>query len=165
MKTGLLYLINGIMHCLPETRLFPIKRSLLRLCGIKVGINTRICSSVRIMGNADLNIGDNVWIGHDTLIICSATVTIGDNVNIAPRCYLGTGTHLITPYSDSVAGMGQSYPITIENGAWICAASTILAGSKVGSLSIVAAGAVVKGIVQDNEMVGGVPARHIKFIK
>ena len=55
-------------------------------------------------------------------------------------------------------------PIVIKDGAWLCARSTVLAGSEIGLKSIIAAGAVVKGTVEDLELVGGVPAKHIKFL-
>jgi acetyltransferase-like isoleucine patch superfamily enzyme len=161
MRTGVLYLSSLIIHVLPETRCFAFKRFLLRMSGAEIGKNVRICSSAKFFGNKNLVVGDNSWIGHDTLISCSADIIIGRNVNIAPRCYIGTGTHIISPDGASVAGEGRSYPITIEDGAWICAMSVILPGSHIGRNAIVAAGAVVKGEVQSRELVGGVPAKHI----
>jgi len=134
------------------------------MCGVKVGKNVRICSSAKIIGNAPLIIGDNVWIGHDTLIVASAKVIIGAHVNIAPRVYIGTGTHELDTNGVSIAGRGQSYPITIGEGAWICANSTIIAGVKIGKRSIVAAGAVVLHDVPDGELWGGVPAKKIRTL-
>ena len=161
MKTGLLFVSHLFFRLLPETRCFRAKRFLLRMSGVSIGRNVRICSSVRILGNASLHIGDNTWIGHGTMIVCSESVTIGKNVNIAPLCYIGTGTHEITPDGDSIAGRGVSFSVVIKDGAWLCARSTVLAGSEIGLKSIIAAGAVVKGTVEDLELVGGVPAKHI----
>lgn len=132
------------------------------MAGAKIGRNTRICSSVTITGNANLIIGDNVWIGHQSLIVCSASVTIGSNVNIAPRVYIGTGTHEINPEGPSVAGKGISKPIIIGNGAWLCANSQILAGVSVGDCSIVAMGGVILKDVPSHEVWGGVPAKMLK---
>lgn len=163
MNTLRLHFANHIIHLLPETRCFGIKRWLLRRCGAVIGSNTKICSSAFFMGNSRLKIGDNCWIGHQTVIMCSAPVTIGNNVNIAPCCYIGTGTHLIEPSQESIAGKGVSIPIIIGDGTWVCAKSIVLAGSQVGKKAIIAAGAVVKGMVSDLELVGGIPARHIKY--
>ena len=165
MNTLVLYFSNIVFHLLPETRCFAFKRFLLRLCGAKVGKNVRICSSVKILGNHELTIGDDSWIGHDTIIICSAKVAIGENVYIAPRCYIGTGTHEITPDGDSIAGKGYSLPIVIGDGAWICACSTLLAGSVVGAMAIIAAGSVVNGSINSYELAGGIPAKHIKPLR
>lgn len=71
---------------------------------------------LRIKGNCKLVIGNNTWIGHNCLIVCSANIMIGSDVDIAPMCYIGTGSHEITPYSDKIAGNGYSLPIRISNG-------------------------------------------------
>ena len=54
-------------------------------------------------------------------------------------------------------------PITIGNNCWIGAKVTILDGTKIGNGCIVAAGAVVKGIFPDNVIIGGVPAKILKY--
>jgi acetyltransferase-like isoleucine patch superfamily enzyme len=53
--------------------------------------------------------------------------------------------------------------ITIEDGVWIGGNVTILGGVNVGEGAIVAAGAVVTGDVLPYSIVGGVPARHLKW--
>lgn len=165
MNTFILYLSHIIFGILPETRCFQLKAGLLRMSGARIGRNVRICSSVRVYGNGHLSIGDNTWVGHNCFIMCSADVTIGHDVNIAPCCYIGTGTHEIDLCGESIAGKGKSIPIIIGNGAWICASSTILAGSKIGTKSIIAAGAVVKGIVPSFTLVGGILAKKIKGLE
>lgn len=160
-----LYLSHIIFSILSETRCFKLKAGLLRLAGAEIGRNVRICSSVRVYGNGHLSIGDNTWVGHRSFIMCSADVTIGHDVNIAPCCYIGTGTHEIDLCGESIAGKGKSIPIIIGNGAWICASSAILAGSKIGTKAIIAAGAVVKGFVPDKMMIGGILAKIIKDFK
>lgn len=118
---------------------------------------------MNIYGSSKLEIGENTWIGHGCVIVCSAPVKIGKNVNIAPMSYIGTGTHEITPNSDSIAGKGYSLPITIEDGSWLCAHSTIVAGVKIGSQSIVGAGAIVlQGSYTDNSLIAGCPAKTLK---
>lgn len=164
MNSKGVYIVGHIVRLLPDTRCFGIKRSLFRMCGVRIGDNVRICSSVKIIGNAPLTIGDNVWIGHETMIIASEEVKIEPFVNIAPRVYIGTGTHEIDTTGVSIAGIGKSLPITIGEGAWICANSSIIAGVKIGKKSIVAAGAVVLHDVPDGELWGGIPAKKIKTL-
>ena len=162
MNSFLLYISQKIIHILPDARLFGLKRSLLRLAGAKIGKNVRICSSVRIIGNSFLEIGDNTWIGHGTWIFCSAPIRIGQNVNVAPLCYLGTGTHEVDRCGESIAGTGRSMPIEIGDGSWLCARATVIAGVSIGEKSIVAAGAVVLKSIPNNSFVGGVPAKEIE---
>lgn len=158
MNSALLYVANHISHILPDTRCFGFKRFLYRCSGVKVGKNVRICSSATILGSSQLRIGENTWIGHDVLIIASADVVIGNNVNIAPRVFIGTGTHEIDLTGISIAGQGKSLPITIGDGSWICANSSVMAGVSVGNHSVIAAGAVVLQDVPDYELWAGVPA-------
>ena len=54
-------------------------------------------------------------------------------------------------------------PIVIGNDVWIGIRAIILSGVKIGDGAIVGAGAVVTKDVQPYEIVGGVPARHLKW--
>lgn len=162
MNTILLSFSNRLAHLLPTTRCFALKRFLYRLAGAEIGKNVRIASSVTILGDSSLTIGDNTWLGHETMILASAPITIGSNVNIAPRCFIGTGTHEIDLAGNSIAGKGKSMPIIINNGVWLCTHAIIIAGATIGKQSIVAAGAVVTKTIPDRELWGGVPAKLIK---
>lgn len=164
MSPLLLFITKKLFSLIPDTHGFAIKRALLRLSGAKIGKNVRVCSSVTIIGDSRLSIGDNTWVGHDCMIVCSAPIQIGNNVNIAPRCYIGTGTHEIDIVGNSVAGKGKSLPVTIADGCWICAGCIVLPGVSVGEKSICASGAVVNRDVENNELVGGVPIQHIRFL-
>jgi len=160
----LLEITNRIVHMLPSTRCFALKRALYRLCGAKIGRNVRICSSVSILGDHPLTIGENTWIGHETLILASAPIQIGRNVNIAPRCFIGTGTHEIDSRGRAIAGRGVSLPVTIGDGSWLCTHTVMIAGSSIGEKSITAAGAIITKNVPAGELWGGVPAKFIKKV-
>ena len=55
--------------------------------------------------------------------------------------------------------------ITLGNNIWVGAKVTFLDGSQVGDNSVVAAGAVVKGVFPNNVIIGGVPAKILKVIE
>lgn len=164
MNTLGLYIVGHIVRLLPDSRCFGIKRSLYRLCGVKVGKNVRICSSVVIGGNGELSIGDNTWIGHQVLIICSHRIEIGKNCDIAPKVYIGDGTHIIDKDSPNIAGSGKTLPIRIGDGCWLCVNCCILPGSNLAEKCIVAAGSVYKGASNPYEVWGGVLAKKIKDV-
>lgn len=163
-STGL-YFVRHFVRLLPDTRCFRLKRFLYRICGVKIGINVRICSSAIICGDGELLIGDNTWIGHESFISSSSTVTIGADVNIAPRVFIGTGTHEIDFWGPAIAGRGYNQPIVISDGVWLCSNCVILPGVVVGRKALVAAGAVVTKNIPDKEMWGGIPARIIRNMK
>jgi putative colanic acid biosynthesis acetyltransferase WcaF len=151
-------MVLPFLHILPETRCFGLKRALLRACGYSIGNNVRFCSSARIIGCGELSIGDNTWVGQETLIVVSKRVTIGSNVDIAPRVFIGDGTHEITLDKDRIADIETSKEITIGDGCWLCANSSILAGVSLGRQCVIAAGAVVTRSYENRLLIAGLPA-------
>jgi len=164
MRSSMLYLAGIFIRLIPETRLFGLKRCLLRLAGARLGRNVRVCSSARILGVGDLEVGDDTWIGHQVLICVGSRVTIGKNVDIGPRAYIGTGTHEIDSEGRHAAGAGVNKDVAIEDGVWLGAGCIILPGVRVGGNSIVAAGAVVADILPARVLAAGVPARVIRSL-
>ncbi len=72
------------------------------------------------------------------------------------------GTHWDNAkYEDSP--IRDNRPVTIGNDVWIGANAVILPGIKIGNGAIIAAGAVVSKDVDDYVIVGGVPAKVIKY--
>lgn len=160
------YLVGIILPILPETRCFGFKRWLLRVYGAKIGKNVRICSSAKFLGSGELVIGDNTWIGHQCLISSSSKIIIGANCDLAPRVYIGTGTHEITVNCDRVANIEISSDIKIGDGCWLCVNTTILPGVEIGNKCIIAAGAVVtKPFQADLLLIAGVPAVVKKILR
>lgn len=162
MKSSRLFVVHLLMTAMPLTRCFPLKRALLRWAGATIGMNVRIVSSARFYLTGLLVIGDDTWIGHEVLIAGGdAAVVIGSRVDIAPRVSLIAGSHELFTIEGRAAGKGYSSPITIEDGAWIGASSTLLGGVKVGMCGVVAAGALVNSNVRAGCVYGGVPAYNL----
>lgn len=162
MNSLRLFVIRKILDFVPETRAFGMKRILYRWAGAIIGEGVRINSSAKITGVGKLSIGANTWIGPNTTIMCSSEISICANCDIAPRVYIGDGTHQITPNKDRIAGIDTTKKIVIGEGCWLCVNSTILPGVSIGNKCVVAAGAVVTGDCEDMTLVAGVPAKKIK---
>lgn len=162
MNSFLLHLVGGFIHCLPSTRCFALKRLLYSLAGVKLGRNVCICSSAKISGIGVLEIGDNTWIGPEVMIVANKRIIIGSNCDIAPRVFIGDGTHEITPDHERIAGVDICRSVTIGNGCWLCAGVYILAGVCIGNKCVVAAGAIVTKSFDDCVMIAGVPAHILK---
>lgn len=163
MRTIINHFNNLLFPLIPESKGWGLKRALLRLAGAKVGRQVKISSTLKVYGAGTLEIGDNTWVGYQTLIAASSSVVIGANCDIAPRVYIGTGTHLIDVNADHVAAKDISKDVCIGDGCWLGANSTILPGTEIGCKCVVAAGAVVaKSFTVDKILIAGVPAERKK---
>lgn len=146
-------------HICVGTRCFALKRNLLRFAGYEIGDGTKIVGPVYCTGQ--LKIGKNCWIGKNFMVNGNGTVIIGDNCDIAPEVAFQTGGHEIGT-REHRAGQGVVFDISVGNGCWIGARSTICGGVHVGDGCVVAACACVSKDVGVNRLVGGVPAREIR---
>ncbi|MBQ3590123.1 MAG: acyltransferase [Clostridia bacterium] len=77
---------------------------------------------------------------------------------IATGCTIATVNH---DYSDFDIVRGKT--VTIKKGAWICSKATIVPGVTIGEGAVVAAGSVVTKDVPPFSVVGGNPAKLIKY--
>lgn len=107
-----------------------------------------------------LVLGKNITINYGVTIISTGLVIMEDNVLIAPNVRIATVNH---DYNDRL----NTYyfkKVVIKENAWICIGSIITPGVTIGKNAIVAAGSVVIEDVPDNVMVGGNPAKIIKYL-
>ena len=108
-------------------------------------------------------IGDYTRIGiHNTII---GPVCIGSHVNLAQGITVTALNHNFEDKTKRIDEQGiTTKPVIIGDDVWIGANAVILPGVTIGKHCVVAAGAVVTKDVQDNTIVGGVPAKEIKKI-
>ncbi|MDK1329067.1 acyltransferase [Arthrobacter sp. zg-Y1143] len=107
-------------------------------------------------------IGDRSFINRDGYI--RANVTIGSRVAIGAYCKLVTDNHELGGPSQR-AGKLYSRSIVIGDGVFVGANVTIIGGVTVGDGAIIGAGAVVTKDVPPNAVVGGVPAKVLRFLE
>ena len=150
-----------INHFFKGTRFFELKRKLLNFAGYKIGENTKIVGPIFITSN--LEIGSNCWIGRNFSCEGNGKVIIGNNCDIAPNVTFLTGGHKIGNKKRR-AGQGEVYSINVENAVWIGANSTIGRNINIGASSVIAACSCVMKDVDENILIGGVPAKKIRCL-
>lgn len=159
------HLFNIANIILPPTHFFKIRVSVLSIAKFKIGNRVNICGRCWFYGKGSVSIGDDSWLSPGSVIYTheSVGIFIGQRCDLGPEIRIITGTHKVGN-STRRAGDGMALPITIGDGCWIGARSTILGGVTIGNGCVVAAGSVVTKDVPDNTMVAGVPARVKKHL-
>src|SRR5215831_6370016 len=110
-----------------------------------------------------LRIGDRCVIGRGSHIVAHHSIDIGDDVFTGPYVYITDQNH---NYADPDLPIGRQWPVNapvrIGSGTWLGTGVIVLPGSVIGRNVVVAAGAVVRGVIGDRCVVAGVPARVVK---
>ncbi len=146
-----------------------LRAPLLRLLGARIGRRT-LLHDVRFFnlyrtGLAGLTLGDECFVGDECLLDLAEAITLERQVTLAERVLVLT--HMNVGYSDHplMAHFPPiAKPVFIEQGAFVGANVTVLAGVRIGSCSFVAAGSVVTSDVPPRTLVAGMPARVVRPI-
>lgn len=123
------------------------------------------------------NIGNYTYIGNNSII---QNTTIGNYCSISYNVTCGLGKHPLDLFSTSPlfyrkqntfnieivnkdSDFREYEPIIIGNDVWIGTRAIIMDGIHIGNGAVIAAGAVVTKDIPDYAIVGGVPAKIIKY--
>jgi len=118
-----------------------------------------------------LYIGNDVYIGPGALFLSSESyIKIGNKVLFGPNVTIIGGNHsshivgkYMFDYKLSEKLPSDDAPVIIEDDVWVGTGAIILKGVTIGRGSIVAAGAVIAKSVPPYAIIGGVPAKILKF--
>lgn len=131
---------------------------------ISVGESVYI-SPLHIFSNSKIKISKNVTIGSNSLLDYSGGLFIDENVTISEGVKIFTHNHSIDgDYLDIQRNEIVIKELHIEQFVWIGANAIILPSvNKIKKGAIIASGAVVTKNVESMSVVGGNPAKIIKF--
>lgn len=140
---------------------YVLLKSILPTIGDNIGID----QGVILLNVERLRLGSNISINPNCYIDAGGGGQIGNNVSIATETVIISTSH--TWGDDSVPikyNPVDAKPVVICDDVWIACGVRIIGECTINRRSIVAAGAVVKGIVPTHSIFGGVPAHMIKSI-
>lgn len=157
----LLFLKNTPEDYRPYAIFFPWLRSkFVSMYLDKSGIKPRVKKGAEISPNA--TIGDRTELGTRCLV--QANVHLGNDVIMGPDVKIYSRNHKFNRLDIPISRQGKNYYKTfIGNDVWIGANVIVTAGCKIGNHVILAAGAVITEDVPNYAIVGGVPAKIIKY--
>ena len=157
------HFFRSLLLLLPPLSFYKLNRYLFCKLGYQIHPKVRISSKARLLGNINLEIGKDTFIGHYTLIIGGdSSIIIGEDCDVSSNVTIVSGTHKLDPEGRRIAGEGIGEDIVIGNGVWIGACATILPGVNIGNKAVIAAGSIVTKNVTPYTIVAGNPAEPIK---
>lgn len=110
-----------------------------------------------------IKFGNNVGLGSHGFLGCAGGVEIGSDTIFGNYVSIHSENHNYESLELPIRLQGVNRKgIKIGSGCWIGAKATILDGVVLGDGCIVAAGAVVRGVIPPNSIIGGVPAKILK---
>lgn len=127
-----------------------------------IGEKTVVQTGFRFGMKGVLKIGKHCQVNEDVYI---QSAEIGDYVLIAQRVAILSVTHLMDRLDIPIKMQGstESRPVTIESDVWVGRNAVLMPGIRIGKGAVIGAGAVVTKDVPPYAIVGGVPAKLIRY--
>ena len=133
------------------------------MIGPYVSLSAGISPAHELGDRAVVTIGDRCLIGKGSGIVGHDTIEIGDDVYTGHNVYITDANH---GYEDPDTPIGRQFvdprPVRIGAGSWLGHGTIVLPGSSIGRHVVVGAGSVVTGVLPDFSVAVGNPARVIR---
>jgi len=180
--------LDAIVSALPGVSGGKLRALRLRATLASLGPSATISAGIQVLGAKDIHIGPRFFCGRGCSLYADGggkitigervalnadvslnaaiggKIYIGDDVLVGPRVLMRATDHAFSLINVPIWQQGHiPGVIRIEDDVWIGGNVTILGGTTIGKGAVVAAGAVVNGDVPAFAVVGGVPAKHLKW--
>lgn len=129
-----------------------------------IGASFTVHSPFRCDFGFNIHVGDNFVANFNLTILDEAEVRIGNNVFIGPNTTICTVIHAPLP-TDRNVGIMQAKPVVIGNNVWIAANVVILPGVTIGDGAVIGAGSVVTKDVAPFMLAVGNPCRPLRDVR
>ena len=153
-------LLQYTINILPDLFVFiPLRVLILKLAGVKIDQSSGLVirKNIFIEYPRNLILEEGVQININCYIGNNERVTIGKNSRLA------AGVMILTVMHKGINFKGADIwtPVIIGEGVHIGAASIILPGTVIGNNTIIGPGSVVSGVLKEDAIYMGHPARYI----
>jgi acetyltransferase-like isoleucine patch superfamily enzyme len=152
-----LYICNNFIAHFPSHRVrLWFYRKVMKF---SIGTGTTIFMNCKFDCAKGLIIGNNSCINANCRLDSRGLLVIGNNVSISEDVIFLTADH-----NEELLGIpGREKKVSIADYVWIGTRAMILPGVSISKGAVVAAGAVVTKDVEQLAVVGGIPAKFIKY--
>jgi acetyltransferase-like isoleucine patch superfamily enzyme len=157
---------EGSAICFPVVALFGERYITVgagTVIGPYVSLSAGVSPAHELGDRSVVTIGDRCLIGKGTGIVGHEDIEIGDDVFTGHNVYITDASH---GYDDPDTPIGRQFgeprPVRIGPGSWLGHGTIVLPGSCIGSHVVVGAGSVVTGELPDFSVAVGNPARVIR---
>ena len=156
----LVLLIRNLGNTFRTFWLLKVKYSWIKYKGfIRIPFNTSIWSP-----HKDISFGQRVQFGENCIIQCD--IEFGNYILMASNvAFVGKDDHTTNVVGNTIwnSGRGDSKKTYVGNDVWIGHGAIIIAGVHIGDGAVIAAGSVVTKDVAPCSIVGGNPAKLLKY--
>ena len=111
-----------------------------------------------------LRLGSNCYIGDGVFLDLAGHITIGDNVVVAGRAALLTHSDCNRSQRLAERFPRQCAPIQICDDVWLGFGATVLAGVRIESYTVIAAGSIVTENLAGGAVYAGAPASRVRAL-
>lgn len=149
----------------------------IKYCNLEIGDNVEICPFVHlkfyentkiviknnvkldfftrivVANNSIVEIDEHSKVGKSTVLNAGANIKIGKKNLIAQNCSINSSEH---KFKEKLDIMNQGYKhsdVTLKDDIWLGANVIINPGSTIGSHSVIGAGCIIKGKIEENSIV------------
>lgn len=152
-----LYICNNFISHFPShtVRLWFYRK----VMKFSIGTGTTIFMNCKFDCAKGLSIGNNSCINANCRLDSRGLLEIGNSVSISEDVIFLTADHNV----ELLGILDRDKKVTVGDFVWIGTRAMVLPGVTIGTGAVVAAGAVVTKEVEKLAVVGGIPAKFIKY--
>lgn len=163
VKRAVWNIVSALLFRPFVTKLFnPWRLFLLKLFGADIKWDSGVYASTKIWAPWNLKLGHNAWLGPNVICYNQAMVVLEDNVTVSQYSYICTAGHKTNEPNSAKSGLILA-SITVKKNAWIGTRAFVGMGVEIGENAIVGATASVYKDIERNAIVGGNPAKVLKY--
>lgn len=116
--------------------------------------------------NANVRIGEDVWLNRNVMLAAEDEIVIGDHVMFANGCFVGDASHRFDDPEMPITWQGftSKGPVRIGSNCWFGVNCVVTSGVTIGDRCVVGANSVVTTDLPPGTIAGGSPAKVIREI-